>query len=221
MSPPFLAAVLFDWDGTLVDSAEVSYRCFLRLFESYGLRFDREAFARTYSPNWILTYRAMGLPEPDWPEADARWVAYYQEERSSLLPGASEALTLLAERGKGRGLVTSGDRERVQGELQRFGLDGLFAAILCGQDVRNRKPHPEGLLLALDRMGVAPGEAAYVGDSPEDVEMARAAGVFSVGVPGAFPNRDALVASKPDLLAASIMEAVQAALGTAWLRPRG
>ena len=212
MSPPLLAAVLFDWDGTLVDSAEVSYRCFLRLFESYGFGFDRAAFARTYSPNWILTYRAMALPERDWPEADARWVGYYQDERSFLLPGASEALTLLGERGKGRGLVTSGDRERVRGELQRFGLDGHFGAILCGQDVGNRKPHPEGLLRALDRMGVAPGEAAYVGDSPEDVEMARAAGVFSVGIPGGFPNREALVASKPDLLTASLSEAVAALL---------
>ena len=204
--------MLFDWDGTLVDSAEVSYRCFQRLFESFGLGFDREAFARTYSPNWIFTYRVMGLPERDWPEADARWVGYYQEERSTLILGASEALAALRQRGKGSGLVTSGDRGRVRGELQRFGLDHAFGAVVCSQDVRNRKPHPEGLLLALDRMGLAPAEAAYVGDSPEDVEMARAAGVFSVGVPGAFPNREALVASKPDLMARSVTEAVESLL---------
>jgi len=204
-----LRAVLFDWDGTLVDSAEVSYRAFARLFQSYGIAFDREAFARTYSPNWIVTYRAMRLPEADWPEADARWVALYREEWSALLPGARDALRLLGEHGKALGLVTSGDRDRVRGELQRLGLDRLFGAVVCGQDVVERKPHPEGLLLALDRLACTAAEAAYVGDSPEDIEMARAAGALSVGIPGPFPNREALVASRPDRLAASITEATR------------
>ena len=57
---------------------------------------------------------------------------------------------------------------------------------------------------------IAPGEAAYVGDSPEDVEMARAAGAFSVGVPGGFPNREALEASAPDLLAEDLAAVVAA-----------
>ena len=58
--------------------------------------------------------------------------------------------------------------------------------------------------MALERMGLRPEEAAYVGDSPEDVEMARGAGVFAIGIPGAFPNREALVASRPDFLAESL-----------------
>ena len=51
---PHPVAVLFDWDGTLVDSAEASYRCYVRLFDSYGIGFDRTRFERTYSPNWHL-----------------------------------------------------------------------------------------------------------------------------------------------------------------------
>jgi len=82
-----------------------------------------------------------------------------------------------------------------------------------GGDTPNRKPHPEALLLALERMAVAPGRAAYVGDSPEDVEMARAAGVRAVGVPGGFPNREALAASRPDLLAPDVLSAVNALVG--------
>jgi phosphoglycolate phosphatase len=209
---PALAAVLFDWDGTLVDSAEVSYRSFQQLFDSYGIAFDRDAFARTYSPNWIVTYRALDLPESDWPEADARWVGFYRKELATQLPGVAEALSALRDRGLLLGLVTSGDRGRVTGELQRFGLAGGFAVVVCGQDVQNRKPHPEGLILALGALHVNPGQAAYVGDSPEDVEMARAAGVFSIGIPGGFPNREALAASKPDLLAGSLSEAVEALL---------
>ena len=55
---------------------------------------------------------------------------------------------------------------------------------------------------------MTPEEAAYLGDSPEDVAMARAAGVFAVGIPGGFPNRGALAASEPDLLAPSLDDAL-------------
>ncbi len=79
---------------------------------------------------------------------------------------------------------------------------------MCGGDTLNRKPHPEPLLTALERMGVRPAEAAYVGDSPEDVEMAQGAGVFAVGVPGAFPNREALAASSPQILAPDLTAAM-------------
>ena len=65
-----LQAVLFDWDGTLVNTAEASYRCYEKLFGSYAIPFDRAAFQRTYSPNWHLTYTALGLPRERWTEAE-------------------------------------------------------------------------------------------------------------------------------------------------------
>ncbi|MBI3932921.1 MAG: HAD family hydrolase [Acidobacteria bacterium] len=205
-------AVLFDWDGTLADSAETSFRCYVRLFGSFGIAFDRVRFEATYSPNWYKTYAAVGLPQERWGEADALWIDLYRDETPALVPGAREALERLRDAGRARGLVTSGSRERVAQDLVVLGVDGLFGAIVCSEDARLKKPHPEALLLALDRMGTEPGRAAYVGDSPEDVEMARAAGVFSVGVPGGFPNRRALRASAPDLLASDLAEAVQALL---------
>jgi HAD superfamily hydrolase (TIGR01509 family) len=209
MPPRPLAAVLFDWDGTLADSAEASFRCYVDLFASYNLPFDRDTFQRTYSPNWHRTYEAIGLPRESWDEADGRWLARYCAEAIQLLPGAREALTRLRAAGLRRGLVTSGDGVRVGRELQSLDVAPFFEAVVCAEDIQHRKPHPEGLLLALDRLGVPPGAAAYVGDSPEDVEMARAAGVFAVGIPGSFPNRAALAAARPDLLAPSLEAAVQ------------
>lgn len=208
-----LRAVLFDWDGTLVNSAEASYNCFARLFSSFGIPFDRARFEQTYSPNWYRTYAAMGLPEAQWSEADARWIGYYAEQESELVPGAAEALARLQQVGLLQGLVTSGERERVARELLALGVHGFFRTVVCADDTRNKKPHPEALLLGLERLGVAPADAAYVGDSPEDVEMARAAGVFAVGIPGGFPNRQALAASTPDLLAPDLAAAVATLLG--------
>ena len=202
-------AVLFDWDGTLLDSAEAGLRCYQRLFGSFGIAFDRDRFAETYSPDWYRTYEKVGLPREKWAEADVAWLEMYAGEVCPLLEGAREALTLLDEAGMPFALVTSGSRRRVERELASFGLDSRFRAVVCSEDVARKKPHPEALHVGLSRLGVAAAEAAYVGDSPEDVEMARAAGVFSVGVAGPFPNRDALRASAPDEFAESLAFAVR------------
>jgi HAD superfamily hydrolase (TIGR01549 family) len=207
-----LQAILFDWDGTLVNTAEASYRCYEKLFGSYGIAFDRDAFGRTYSPNWHLTYSALGLAEERWPEADARWLAHYCDEKIVLIEGAREALLRVGEAGLGAGIVTSGDRVRVGRELKGFGMAALFQVIVCAEDTVKRKPHPEALLLALSKLGLGPGEAAYIGDSPEDVQMARAAGVLAVGIPGGFPNREALAAARPDVLEATLAAALDRVL---------
>jgi HAD superfamily hydrolase (TIGR01509 family) len=207
-------AVLFDWDGTLVNSADVSFRCFESVFGGYGIAFDRAAYAATYSPNWHRTYTAVGLPEDRWSEADARWVESYCRETIPLIEGARHAVGRLSAGGLTVALVTSGDRVRVARELAAHGLDRVFGVVVCGPDTVHKKPHPEALLLALERLGVPPRRAVYVGDSPEDVEMARNAGAWSIGVPGAFPNAAALARSRPDLLAASLDDAVDALIAT-------
>jgi HAD superfamily hydrolase (TIGR01549 family) len=210
-----VSAVLFDWDGTLVDSAERTFLCYARVFSAWGIDYDRQAFERTYSPDWYRTYDEVGLPREVWPEADARWLSCYEAEPSRLLPGTREALERLAGLGLAQGLVSSGDGSRVRREVAALGLAPFFGAVVCGGETERRKPDPQPLLAALERLGVPPARAAYVGDSPEDVAMAKAAGAFAVGVPGGFPNRAALAASRPDVLAPSLEQAVRAVLSPA------
>lgn len=207
-----LRAVLFDWDGTLVDSAAKSYRCYVRVFAAFGIEYDRATFARTYSPDWYRTYADVGLPREVWGEADARWLECYATEPSRLLPGADAALGRVAAHGIVQGLVSSGDPRRVRNEIGALGVSSFFAAVVCGGETERRKPDPQPLLFALERLGVEPAAAAYVGDSPEDVTMARSAGAFAVGVPGGFPNREALEAAGPHVLAPDLESAVAALL---------
>lgn len=209
-----LRAVVFDWDGTLADSAEATFRSYAVVFESFGIPFGRDRFRDTYSPNWHRTYEAVGLPTSAWDEADARWLAAYARHESPLLPGARAALDRLSPR-LALGLVTSGDGSRVRGELVRLRLAEAFAVALFAADVTRRKPHPEGLLRALERLGVPPAEAVYVGDSPEDVEMARAAGARSVAIPGGYPNREALLASGADFWAEDLARVADVVLSLA------
>lgn len=205
-----LRAVLFDWDGTLADTAEASYRCYVRMFADFGIPFDRDAYRRTYSPNWYFTFECVGLPPERWADADERWLAYFAEETISLIDGARDAVEKLVQRGVAAAIVTSGSRPRVERELELHGVRRHFSHVVCGTDTERKKPHPDPLLLALDRLALAPQDAAYVGDSPEDVLMAKAANVYAVAVPGAYPNRDALRDAMPDLHADDLAGAVEA-----------
>lgn len=199
-------AVLFDWDGTLADTAEASFRCYVRMFEELGIAFDRETYARTYSPNWYLTFRALGVPEERWGHADARWLAHFACEEIALIDGARELLQSLVERGLVTGIVTSGGRERVSRELEFHGVAQHLHECVFGDEVSQKKPHPEALQLCLSRLGIDAGDAVFVGDSPEDIAMARAAGVFSIAVPGGYPNLEALRTAKPDRFVESLHE---------------
>lgn len=202
-----LAAVLFDWDGTLLDSADATFRSYQKLFGSFGIDFNRARFAETYSPDWYRTYTAVRLPPERWPEADARWIELYAAEAPCLIAGAAEAITNLRAARLATGLVTSGSRGRIERDLAKLGVAALFDVCVCSEDAPRKKPHPDPLRLALDRLSIESPQAACVGDSPEDIEMARAAGVFSVAIAGAFPNHEALRRSSADLFASNLAEA--------------
>ena len=201
-----MRAVLFDWDGTLADTAEATFRTYVRTFEAFAIPFDRAIYTRTYSPNWYLTFRALGLAEEHWPAADEAWLTHFAEEQIALIDGAREVLEGLTANGIATGIVTSGSRHRVSRELEHHGVAVHIHACVYGCDVTHKKPHPEGLLRCLDSLGVDVSEAIYVGDSPEDIEMARGAGVRSIAIPGGYPNREALLKAKPDLVLESLRE---------------
>src|SRR5262249_2997611 len=137
---------------------------------------------------------------------DELWRIHYAKQTPQLLPGVRRVLSFLSRR-HALGLVTSGDRDRVHRQLSEFQLLKHFAARVCSGDTRLRKPHPAPLRLALRHMKLRPHETVYVGDSPEDLEMARRAGVrAAIAVLGPFPTEKRLRAAKPDLLLDSIEE---------------
>jgi len=199
ISPPSLAAVLFDWDGTLIDSYHADSHAYLALFRELGVPWGLAELERHYSPNWYAVYRAAGIPNARWPDADRIWRTSYAKHRPGLIAGARRVLAQLSLRHK-LGLVTSGDRNRVTRQLREFGLLRAFRTRVCGGDLEEKKPHPEPLRMALRKMAIAPAQCVYVGDTPEDVEMARAAGVRAIAVLGPFPTEKRLRAVRPEFL---------------------
>jgi HAD superfamily hydrolase (TIGR01509 family) len=200
-----LEGVLFDWDGTLVDSYHADTSAYLAMFKEMGIAWGIQELENHYSPNWYEVYRAAKLPRKRWEDADRAWRAHYAKHRPKLMAGARRILARLAN-AHPLGLVTSGDRDRVIRQLREFRLSNLFAARVCSGDTLRKKPHPEPLRLALRQMELHPSACVYVGDSPQDVVMARRAGVRAIGVLGPFPTEKRLRAARPEFLIGSIEE---------------
>jgi HAD superfamily hydrolase (TIGR01509 family) len=200
-----IEGVLFDWDGTLINSYHADASAYLAMFKEMGINWGIEQLENHYSPNWYHVYRAAGLQRSRWNDADRAWRAHYAKHRPKLISGARRILARLAV-AHDLGLVTSGDRDRVTKQLREFRLTSIFAARVCSGDTLRKKPHPEPLRLALRKMNLDPLSCVYVGDAPQDVEMARRAGVRAIGVLGPFPTEKRLRAARPDFLLESLEE---------------
>jgi len=200
-----LQGVLFDWDGTLIDSYGADSSAYLAMFREMGIPWGLEELARHYSPNWYRVYRAAKLPRARWDDADRAWRAQYAKHSPQLIAGARQVLVRLG-RAHHLGLVTSGDRDRVTQQLRAFRLTRLFGARVCSGDTPEKKPHPAPLRLALRQLRLEPSACVYVGDSPEDLQMAKSAGVRAIAVLGPFPTEKRLRAARPEFLLESIRE---------------
>ena len=201
-----VTTLLFDWDGTLVDSAQLGLTAFEQSFATLGVAFDHETYQKVYSPNWYSVYEAMGLPKDKWKMADELWIQHYGEQTAELVEGARETITELKKKGYRLGVVSSGSDCRVTREIRELGLDSAFEVIVCNEQMENKKPHPEGLETALQSLGCARQASCYVGDSPEDIEMGKRAQLLTVGVRSAYPTSWRLESYNPDIFLQSLTE---------------
>ena len=203
-----IKALLFDWDGTLVDSAHLGLAAFEKTFSELGVVFAHEIYEAKYSPNWYSTYEALGLPKELWQTADDLWIRHYGEQSAPLIDGVGETLLALHKKGYQLGIVSSGSRRRVGREVQQSVLKDSFSVIICNENILNKKPDPEGLVLAIRELNVEPALCAYVGDAPEDIEMGRRGNVMTVGVRSTYPSSARVPAANPDLYLERISELV-------------
>ncbi len=201
--------VLFDLDGTVVDSGGIilaSMRHATRtvLARDYsdhellasvggpGLEAQMHAFAPDRVDELVREYRAHNEPLHDTLEA---------------CDGMADALATLKRQGRRLGVVTAKRRSTVELAFAKLPLAHLFDVVVGGDETALHKPHPAPLLLALERLAAPPADAAYVGDSPYDVAAARAAQIYAVGVTwgrihgrAALAEADAVVDTAEELL---------------------
>ncbi|MEK6282431.1 MAG: HAD family hydrolase [Acidobacteriota bacterium] len=201
-----ITTLLFDWDGTVVDSAHLGLIAYEKSFAALGIPFDHDTYRSVYSPNWLSVYEGMGLPKEHWQRADELWTQHYDEQSAQLIAGAGETLGKLRQKGYRLGVVSSGNDCRISREIKELGLAGFFEVVICHEQIENRKPHPEGLEVAMRSLGCLQAESCYVGDTPEDIEMGKRAGVLTVGVRSAYPTSWKLRSQSPDIYIESFVE---------------
>lgn len=202
-----MEAVVFDWDGTLVDTLAAVYRANEAVFAAIDLPFDEALYRLHYAPDWRLMYRRLGVPAERLDEANEHWLrSFGSAPLAEPFPGAVEALRSLAGAGVVLGLVTAGDRAVVERQLDTTGLGAFVPVRVYGDDLPVHKPDPRPLRVALSELGVAgrPATAAYVGDAPDDMRMARIVGVRGIGIGSILGTPDELLAAGAAEVAPSV-----------------
>ena len=190
--------VLFDLDGTLVDSAGIILASFNHTTET--------VLQRRFPDDVILAQVGGGNLEQQMalfgPDRIDELVRVYRAHNNPLYPtlrcfdGIAAALATLKREGRRLGVVSAKRRETIDLAFDGAAIGGFFDVVVGSDETERHKPDPEPILLGLERLGVGPADAAYVGDSPFDMRAARGAGVHAVGVTwGRIHDREALAAA--------------------------
>jgi len=223
-----IQGVAFDLDGTLVDSAPGLTSAVDSALYALELPQAGEARVITWIGNgadklmeraltWARQERAAqraasGKPsveDDDIPQEEQasvlralfnRYYAQFAEEGSFLFPDVADTLKALHTNGLPLALVTNKPTPFVAPLLNALGIAHYFTVVIGGDDVQNKKPHPEPLLLVASRLGITPQSLLFVGDSRNDIQAAAAAGCPSVGLTYGYNYGEAIALSSPDVI---------------------
>ena len=205
-------AVLFDLDGTLIDSAPIYYQIIDTIFERLGIpQVSRETLQEAMDDgdfDWDYV-----LPDPMKPRKEELIVEARQiiddiapdlfRQQIKMIPGAADACKKIASRGMKIGLVTSTPTDYIAVKLvplKKTGIEHLLDVIITADDVVNKKPHAEPLIKGSKELNIPAEQCAYVGDTRVDMRSGNAAGMRTVGVLTGFDDFKALERENPDAI---------------------
>lgn len=179
-----MQAVLFDLDGTLVDTApDLGYALNLQR-ERHGLAFLPETTIRPYASHGSRGLLEIGfglLPtDASFEAMRTEYLDLYTQvmtRQPVLFAGMAEALQAIEQRGLRWGIVTNKPRRFTMPMVEHMGLDIRAGAVISGDDAPQPKPSPQTLLLACERMAIDPQTVLYIGDAERDIQAGKAAGM--------------------------------------------
>jgi beta-phosphoglucomutase len=180
-------AVIWDVDGTLVDTAELHFQAWCSLARELDRPFTRADFAGTFGwRNAEIIPKLFGLAsEPEVTALGNRKEDLYRAQAQkgvSLLPGAGALLRGLDEASVPQAIGSSAPRANVELILELTGARQFFTAIVSMEDTSRGKPDPQVFLLAAQRLGVAPGHCLVLEDAPVGIQAAKGGGMRAIGV---------------------------------------
>ncbi len=185
--------IVFDWDGTLMDSAALIVDSLQSACRDLGLRVPSDTQARHViglGLSEAIAYLQPDLAPAAYEDLVERYRHYYvgRDEATPLFPGAAQLLQELSDAGFMLAVATGKSRRGLDRALENTGLNSWFDASRCADECFS-KPHPEMLLQLMDVLGATPERTLMIGDTSHDLGMAKAAGVAGIAVSyGAHPR---------------------------------
>jgi pyrophosphatase PpaX len=212
-----LKAVLFDLDGTLIDSIDHIIACWQETVRTcLGREITREEVLPTLGRALLECFEELA------PGRGAELREVYRAHQKTthdtmvtLFPGTREALDKLRDAGLTLGLVTSKGLPVTMEGLNLFGLMPYFSTLVTYEDTTRHKPNPDPLLVGMERLGVQPADVVYVGDAVVDIQAGKASGTHTIGVTWGAGDRESLIAAMPDHLCDSMEEVAALLVGEA------
>jgi phosphoglycolate phosphatase len=209
-------AVIFDLDGTLVNTTDIYFGVVHAVLERLGLPPVSRGVILDAAKDGEFEWERM-LPEDRRQDKDEllkqMWAVRDQlfpsmlQERTTLIPGADDLLRKIREGGARIGLVTSTPMRNLRNKwipLGEPGIKDFFAAIITADDVEKKKPSPEPFVACAKKLGVVAKTCVVVGDMRTDIKAGKAAGMITVGVMTGFDTYDQLKTESPDLIIGSV-----------------
>ena len=189
MTKPQTRAVLWDLDGTLVDSEEYHWRAWRETMDVEGLPITREQFVATFGlrndeilPRWLGEKATLDRIQQVAAAKETLYRKLIREGGIAPLPGAAEWVRQLDQEGWRQAIASSAPRENVMAMLDALYLIPFFQAVVTGEDVIAGKPDPQVFLTASARLGCPASACIVVEDAAMGVEAARRAGMRCIGV---------------------------------------
>jgi phosphoglycolate phosphatase len=205
-----LTAIIFDLDGTLVDSSPAIVECMNYALAAKGFP-PADPYAVKREIGTPLEDMFSSLTDDDPSELVLRYRERYNEvflQKTQLLPGAKKALQTLKDRGYRLAVATAKPRYFTEPILEHLGVGPLFEAVAGAEEVACLKPCPDILHLVLSRLGSREDETLYVGDHPVDVAAGHAARIEVISVTTGFHSREELEKLHPAAVVEDLRELV-------------
>ena len=203
-----IETILFDLDGTLIDTNELIIASFTHTVEKFGDRpYTREEILDFIGPPLV---DSLTLVNPN--KIDDMVTAYREhnyanhEKYVKAYPNVVETIKKLKAKGYKMGIVTTKIHHTAELGLKIAGMEGIFDVIIGLDDVENAKPHPEPVLTAIDQLKANPMTTLMVGDNYHDIEAGQNAGVQTAGVAWAIKGRESLEKYRPDYMLENISD---------------
>ena len=200
-----LDGIVFDLDGTLTDSIEAYYQVFREATARVGIVVKRKDVLEPMATSSPIWERAIPLDIPDRDKKIEQIMGLilpiFQKtfERVQPFPGVESVLKALVDRGVRLGVVTASRSDALR-PLKHHDLTRFFKTIITGDDGFPQKPEPGGILECMRRIGVSPGNAVTIGDTPMDIIAGKEAGSLTIGVLSGIASRSQLEAETPTLV---------------------